>query len=525
MKIINPSVELLAITETPSLLIEKAARVCYKSEDMTGPGSDVRLIKSCMNKHHMSIIEHGSASFRIVCDRGISHEIVRHRIASYSQECLSGDTFVSKNLTIRDLFKKKKNVGVKLKSAAFDRVIPNWTSKVFFKGYAPVFEMTTERGYRIKATGAHEFMRSDGTFSRLEMLSVGDDVIVNGRQSLLKIDDELLKDEYVVQHLDPHEISLKYSAPYRSVIRRLKFLGVFEKHLNDKNKEKYQKNHGPEVISKMRNTINRGFVDGRKPWNFGVSEEENESVFSQAEALRTNHWNNQSGPLNSAWKGGPKKHVEARLIKTNINSCEVCGHGLNLEVHHVDKNVTNNSETNLLKLCENCHEMQHHGWWVGVRTHIDKISSIEYVGIEDVYDIEMTGPFHNYVANGFVVHNSTRYCNYGKDKFGNEISVVQPPGLSDVALDAWTTAMEAAEKAYFALIEAGQPPQIARSVLPTCLKTELIMTANFREWRHFIDLREAKNAHPQIRPIASAIRELLTEKVPVIFGDMVASTF
>lgn len=201
MRIVEPGVELLSITDASSLLIEKAARVCYKSEEQTGPGTDERLIKSCMNKHHMSIIEHGVASFRIICDRGISHEIVRHRIASYSQE-------------------------------------------------------------------------------------------------------------------------------------------------------------------------------------------------------------------------------------------------------------------------------------------------------------------------------STRYCNYGKDKFGKEISVIRPPGLDVVSEVIWRKAMEASEDAYCALTEAGYSPQIARSVLPTCLKTEIIMTANFREWRHFIDLREAKTAHPQIRPIAAAIRTALQEKCPSVFGDL-----
>lgn len=205
MRIVEQGVELLAITPLPSLLIESAARVCYKSEELISPGSDERLIKSCMNKHHMSVIEHGVASFRIICDRGISHEIVRHRIASYSQE-------------------------------------------------------------------------------------------------------------------------------------------------------------------------------------------------------------------------------------------------------------------------------------------------------------------------------STRYCNYSKDKFSKSISVILPPGLNsnepNDGFTAWELAMKAAESSYFALLDLGYSPQIARSVLPTCLKTELIMTANFREWRHFIDLREAKTAHPQIRPLAKAIRVILQEKCPAVFGDL-----
>ena len=68
------------------LKIEKACRTCYRSEDKIKDGSAEGLIRGCINRGHESVLEHGSVSFRIICDRGVSHEIVRHRIASYSQE-------------------------------------------------------------------------------------------------------------------------------------------------------------------------------------------------------------------------------------------------------------------------------------------------------------------------------------------------------------------------------------------------------------------------------------------------------
>ena len=70
----------------PQLLIEQAGRLCYKSEGKICNGSDTPFIRSICKRGHESVIEHGVASFKIICDRGISHEIVRHRIASYSQE-------------------------------------------------------------------------------------------------------------------------------------------------------------------------------------------------------------------------------------------------------------------------------------------------------------------------------------------------------------------------------------------------------------------------------------------------------
>jgi thymidylate synthase (FAD) len=114
---------------------------------------------------------------------------------------------------------------------------------------------------------------------------------------------------------------------------------------------------------------------------------------------------------------------------------------------------------------------------------------------------------------------STRYCNYGSEKHGGEISVIKPPGLSDASSLYWETAMRDSEIAYLAMLADGMSPQIARSVLPTCLKTELAMTTNFREWRHFLKLRLAPAAHPQIREVASMIRDILLPLAPVVFGE------
>ena len=70
------------------------------------------------------------------------------------------------------------------------------------------------------------------------------------------------------------------------------------------------------------------------------------------------------------------------------------------------------------------------------------------------------------------------------------------------------------------MISTGVSPQMARAVLPTCLKTELIMTANLREWRHFLRLRTSDAAHPQIRALAVELRDKLREAVPAVFDDV-----
>jgi len=115
---------------------------------------------------------------------------------------------------------------------------------------------------------------------------------------------------------------------------------------------------------------------------------------------------------------------------------------------------------------------------------------------------------------------STRYCNYSGDKFGKECSFIRPPNLNDEQQNHWIAACMHAEVDYFKMLKAGCSPQIARSVLPNGLKTEIVMMANLREWRHFISLRGSLAAHPQIRPIAYMIWVELMKHASSIFEDL-----
>ena len=117
---------------------------------------------------------------------------------------------------------------------------------------------------------------------------------------------------------------------------------------------------------------------------------------------------------------------------------------------------------------------------------------------------------------------STRYCNYSKAGFGSEITVVMPCFLDreSAAYRHWFWACSVSETAYFNLLDCGCSPQEARSVLPNSLKTEVIMTANIREWRHFLKLRCAKAAHPQMREVALLLLEKVHTLVPGCFDDI-----
>ena len=129
---------------------------------------------------------------------------------------------------------------------------------------------------------------------------------------------------------------------------------------------------------------------------------------------------------------------------------------------------------------------------------------------------------------------STRYCNYANNKFGGECTYIDiTPGMNldtkmknmskeeiNAVYDEWVFAMEDAEKHYMRMLELGATPQIARSVLPNSTKTEITITANYREWRNFFKLRVPKTAHPQMREVTIELLKEFKTRIPVIFDDI-----
>jgi thymidylate synthase (FAD) len=144
--------------------------------------------------------------------------------------------------------------------------------------------------------------------------------------------------------------------------------------------------------------------------------------------------------------------------------------------------------------------------------------------IESVRIVCDRGVSHELVRHRLAsfAQESTRYCNYSQDKFGKEITVVNPTRhfKSSIASDIWSAAMYNAEQAYNKLIELGESPQMARSVLPNSLKTEIVVTANLREWRTIFKLRTPPTAHPQMRVIMNQLLMAFKTNLPVFFEDL-----
>ena len=184
--------------------------------------------------------------------------------------------------------------------------------------------------------------------------------------------------------------------------------------------------------------------------------------------------------------------------------------------------------------------------WDSIKRFVKKMiesghhSVIEHANVS-VRIITDRGVTHELVRHRLSAYSqeSTRYCNYSKDKFGNEITVILPVWFNDIDVERahgrklnnmatgrqlqytkWEAGCLYSELTYFDLLAHGQTPQEARSILPNSLKTEIVMTANLREWRHVFTLRSSPKAHPQMRELMQSMLAGFKDNIPVVFDDI-----
>lgn len=206
-----------------------------------------------------------------------------------------------------------------------------------------------------------------------------------------------------------------------------------------------------------------------------------------------------------------------KIIKPSYEILSTISEGAIDELQHIEKigRVCYKSEDKITK--ESCYKF--------IKMLLDRghEAMIEHSSLSVKFIVDR-GISHELVRHRLCsfAQESTRYCNYSNDKFGNEITVIEPVSVlpNSISIHNWCDAMEVAESQYFKLLKDGVSPQIARSVLPNSLKTEVIMTANYREWRHFFKLRTEIAAHPQMRQITIPLLQELKTLIPIIFDDI-----
>ena len=167
---------------------------------------------------------------------------------------------------------------------------------------------------------------------------------------------------------------------------------------------------------------------------------------------------------------------------------------------------------------------------------MNHLAMIEHASVSVLFTCDR-GVTHEIVRHRVASYaqESTRYVNYSKDKFGNEIGYIDiaggialdtkmkdlPVETIDAIISEWNQACIDAEKHYMKMLELGATPQIARSVLNNSTKSDINVTMNLREWRHFFELRCDSPAHPQMRELVIPLLKEMSEVIPIVFDDLV----
>lgn len=184
-----------------------------------------------------------------------------------------------------------------------------------------------------------------------------------------------------------------------------------------------------------------------------------------------------------------------KIMKNIERACRTCYRSEGL--------ITEDSYKKLLKNCIN-------------RGH-ESVLEHEKITIRMICDIGVYKDLTRHRFGSFSIE-STRYCNYSKDKFDNEIKFIKPIYFDDGDKSQWwVAAMTEIEKIYNEMAAIGCTPDEMRMILPHSTAAEVTMTANIREWRHILDLRTKQMTHPAIRQLLIPLLLYFKQEMPELF--------
>lgn len=516
-------VRLISHSDLGPLVCGYAAKVCTSAEmpecpeelAVTRREGEASPFKKALDHSrasgHESVLEHWSATFAIEgISRACSHQLVRHRVASY---CVSADTKIrtssqkTNGKTIRELYYMKPQYFDMLRLRCVDdkgNLRYDKPVRIMYAGIKPTFIVKTVHGYSIRTTKEHRFLTESG-WKALEDIQVGEKVYINGQPSYK--DKDWLYEMYHVHNLSQKEIGDLCGVSKACIRGWIRKFGL-------------QKEMGSWSI-------------GVAPPNKGRTKENYEPLKRTSEKMKgkRNPTMFRRGPEKiGSWKGdnvtesGLRGRTARAMYPRRTNTCALCGfHGIT-EFHHMYGNL-HNYDTDLLELCVACHKAIHRKE-VSTRIVLSEVTSIEYYGEEETFDIEMPEPNHNYIADGFVVHNSQqsqRYVNMEGFEYVTPESISRRrEGDADpyFYLQEYEHLMEEISKLYKGMVDAGIPEEDARYILPNACCTNILVTMNARELRHFLGLRLCKRAQKEIRELAERMLECLKDECPELFEDI-----
>lgn len=187
-----------------------------------------------------------------------------------------------------------------------------------------------------------------------------------------------------------------------------------------------------------------------------------------------------------------------QIMKRIERACRTC--------YRSEDKISDESYKNLLKNCIN-------------RGH-ESVLEHEKVTVRIYDDI---GSYKDLTRHRFASFSveSTRYCSYDKDKYGNEISFINPVYIEDPEMyNVWKNTMQEIEKNYIKMKKLGATTDMCRELLPHSTAAEYTMTANIREWKHILSLRTNNHVHPAIRQVTIPLLKYFKEQMPEIFDEI-----
>lgn len=346
----------------------------------------------------------------------------------------------------------------------------------------------------------HKFFTENG-WKELKNLKSGDFVYING-EPLYK-DKDWLNHKYNIDNLSQEEISEICGSSKHTIrawIRRYnlqKEPGSWSIGVEPPNKGKTKDNYPPLKIVSEKSKGNKNCLGliGEKNLNY--------------------KWDNVSV------SGG---YGRSNRYKIKKGFCELCGFEGVTETHHLDKNPINSKDENLIELCIACHKAIHKQETKS-RAVASEIISIDYIGDEETYDIEMTEPHHNFIANGFVVHNSQQSQRYVKlEQFEYIIpkAIEYDEQLKEIFIKSMNRAQEDYNKLVAQLIDSGKTEkeaiEDARYVFPNACETKMVVTMNARSLFNFFNHRCCERAQWEIRELAEEMLKECKKVAPILFG-------
>jgi len=494
------------------------------------------------------LLRAGSSQRSIARELGIGRRAVR--------------TFIAGGQGLRDARWRVRRMRVRVLDEATGEFTSGHVGDVIDRGIQPVYRLTLADGKQLSLTENHRVLTSAGWLRMGEAVGLTGD----GAEATMSRPCELMVNGTVV-HRDHEwlatrrregksvaEIAAEAGCGYHTV---RKWLAIHDLRFN---------------VEERR---------GNVPWNKGRSGYMTRLVVTDAhrEAIRKA----RSGERSNFWRGGitserasigrwtreqaPRVHAQYEY------RCQECSaRGGTLHAHHIVPVWVDPLRArdigNLITVCSDCHRQIHrtpaaelgfanrHRGRIGfageitmaprrgfrLTAHAVPVASISYLGLRQTYDLTIEGPWHNFVANGVVVHNSFNEFSMRYAKATDEFYVPEPedvrsqvgkpgaytfetvdPELAEETREELRRVYADAYATYERLVEQGVAREVARSVLPVGAYTEFYWTVNARSLMNFVSLRAAETAQREIRRYAEAVERFLEQHMPVTHAAFVAN--